>query len=300
MNILYGCIAVSMDRGRYVVVIRSAIITAAGLGTRLLPYSKEIPKEMLPIIVRRGNSVVVVPVLHYIFESLYEVGVRKFYFVVGRGKRVIEDYFTPDKSYVEFLRNIGKSELADILDEFYRKIEDCDIVMVNQPTPKGFGDAVLRVEPFITDNDFFVHAGDDIIYPNHVWNLQRLIEYFERYRPKAVFLYEYSEIPERYGVIVGHEKNGYIEVLDIIEKPTIPPSNYVVVAIYIFNKSIFDALKITKPSSGEHQLTDAIRYLVKKGETVYAIKVQGNRLDFGNPNSFLNALKTMVNELRDY
>jgi len=273
--------------------IESAVLTVAGLGTRMLPFSKEVPKEMMPLIVRTADGVAVVPVLHYIFDSLYEAGFRRFYLVVGRGKRVVEDYFTPDWGYVEFLQRAGRGSLARMLTEFYERVEQCDIVMVNQPSPKGFGDAVLRTRPFMAEEAFLVHAGDDIIYPNHVDNLKRLLEHYYRHKPKLVFLYDTSSNPERYGVIVGREADGYMEVDDIIEKPEKPPSNRVVVAIYIFDRDIYDALDKTRPIRGEHQLTDAIRYLLKRGERIHAVRVSGRRLDLGTPDQYFNALKNM-------
>jgi len=277
--------------------VENAVLTVAGLGTRMLPFSKEVPKEMMPLIVRSANGIAIMPVLHYIFDSLYEVGFRKFYFVVGRGKRVVEDYFTPDWSYVELLQRVGKDSSARILIEFYEKVEQCSIVMVNQPSPRGFGDAVLRTRPFMIEDVFLVHAGDDITYPNHVDNVKRLIEHYYRYRPKAVFLYDVSSNPERYGVIVGREANGYIEVEDLVEKPAKPPSNRVVVAIYIFDQDIYDALDKTRPIQGEHQLTDAIKYLIKRGEKIHAVRVSGKRLDLGSPDQYYHALKTMVEKV---
>jgi len=277
--------------------VESAVLTVAGLGTRMLPFSKEVPKEMMPLIVRSANGIAIMPVLHYIFDSLYEVGFRRFYFVVGRGKRVVEDYFTPDWSYVELLQRVGKDSSARILIEFYEKVEQCSIVMVNQPSPRGFGDAVLRTRPFMIEDVFLVHAGDDITYPNHVDNVKRLIEHYYRYRPKAVFLYDVSSNPERYGVIVGREANGYIEVEDLVEKPAKPPSNRVVVAIYIFDQDIYDALDKTRPIQGEHQLTDAIKYLIKRGEKIHAVRVSGKRLDLGSPDQYFHALKTMVEKV---
>jgi len=279
--------------------IESAVLTVAGLGTRMLPFSKEVPKEMMPLIVRTANGVAVVPILHYIFDSLYDAGFRRFYLVVGRGKRVVEDYFTPDWGYVEFLQRAGRDSLARMLTEFYEKVEQCDIVMVNQPSPKGFGDAVLRTRPFMAEEAFLVHAGDDIIYPNHVDNLKRLLEHYYRHRPKLVFLYDVSSNPERYGVIVGREADGYMEVDDIIEKPERPPSNRVVVAIYLFDRDIYDALDKTRPIQGEHQLTDAIRHLLKRGERIHAIRVSGRRLDLGTPDQYFHALKNIVEEVEN-
>jgi len=245
-------------------------------------------------------GVAVVPILHYIFDSLYEAGFRRFYLVVGRGKRVVEDYFTPDWGYVGFLQRAGRNSLARMLIELYERVEQCDIVMVNQPSPKGFGDAVLRTRPFMAEEAFLVHAGDDIIYPNHVDNLKRLLEQpYYRHRPKSVFLYDVSSNPERYGVIVGREADGYMEVDNIIEKPERPPSNRVIVAIYLFDRDIYDALDKTRPIQGEHQLTDAIRYLLKRGERIHAIRVSGRRLDLGTPDQYFHALKNIVEEVEN-
>ncbi|MEM0380068.1 MAG: sugar phosphate nucleotidyltransferase [Desulfurococcaceae archaeon] len=275
-------------------MIDSAIIPAAGLGTRLTPFTKEIPKEMLPILIKRNENIIVEPVLHYIYDSLYSIGIRNFLFIVGRGKRVIEDYFTPDWSFVEYLKKIGKHKESSILEEFYEKIENSNIIMVNQPEPKGFGDAVLRTRNLINTEPFIVHAGDDIIYPTHSENIVNLLNHYYKYRPKAVFLYDVSNNPERYGVITGEDKTSYIEVYDIVEKPEKPLSRNVVVAIYVFDKEIFEALDKTKPSKGEHQLTDAIKYLLKKGYEIHAVRVNGIRLDLGTPDQYLYALKTFV------
>ena len=271
--------------------ISSAIITAAGLGTRLLPYTKEIPKEMLPLIVHNGSSNLVVPVLHYIFESLFKIGIRKFYLVVGRGKRVIEDYFTPEWSYVDYLYNTGKENLAEILKQFYTMLEECNIIMVNQPSPRGFGDAVLRTKPVMTDKVFIVHAGDDLLFPNHDANIGRLVNHYKHYKPKVAFLVEKSRTPEKYGVIIGEDKGNYIEVHDIVEKPEKPPTNLAVVAIYIFDEQIYTALEETKPQQGEHQLTDGIKYLLKRGEEIHAVKSIGTRIDVGTPDSYLEGLR---------
>jgi len=264
----------------------------------MLPYSKEIPKEMLPVIIQCEKGVVVKPVLHYIFDALYDVGFRRFYFIVGRGKRLIEDYFTPDWNYVDYLLKVGKESLAKLLADFYKEIEATEIIMINQPYPRGLGDAILRTRSFMVDDVFLVHAGDDIIYPNHGQCINELITHYYKFRPKAVFLYTESVHPERYGVIVGEEHDGVIYVQDVIEKPLRPPSNRVIVAIYIFDKEIYNALENTRPCKGEHQLTDAIKYLIRKGEDVHAIKVRGKRLDLGTPEYYLEALSIFVEKNR--
>ncbi|MCS7365577.1 MAG: sugar phosphate nucleotidyltransferase [archaeon GB-1867-035] len=272
-------------------IVKSAIIPAAGLGTRMLPYTKEVPKEMLPVVVKTDASFEFKPVLHFIFDALYDVGVRYFYFIVGRGKRIIEDYFTPDWKYVEHLEHIGKSKLADRLRVFYNKLEKCNILMVNQPVPRGFGDAVLRAAPFMASEPFFIHAGDDILYPNHSSNLSMMIDHYEKHGLDGVLLYEKVDNPELYGVIVGEEIGDYIVVERVVEKPKFSPSNNAIVAVYLFNGSLFHALKETKPKSGEHQLTDAIDYLLRSEKQIHALKIKGSRVDLGLPEHYLRALK---------
>jgi len=272
-------------------VVESAIIPAAGLGTRMLPYTKEVPKEMLPVVVKTNVSFEFKPVLHFIFDALYNVGVRYFYFIVGRGKRIIEDYFTPDWNYVEHLEYIGKYVFADKLRFFYERLENCNILMINQPTPKGFGDAVLRAAPFMASDTFFIHAGDDILYPDHSSNLLMMMNHFEKHNLDGVLLYEKVSNPEMYGVVVGEELEDYVIVKRVVEKPKIPLGNNAIVAVYLFNASLFDALKETKPESGEHQLTDAIDYLLRNGGHIHALKIKGNRVDLGLPDHYLSALK---------
>ncbi len=273
----------------------ASVIPAAGLGTRMVPFSKEVPKEMLPVTIYEKGFIVVKPLLHYIFESLYSVDVRTFFFIVGRGKRVIEDYFTPDWSYVDFLRRKGKEREANILEELYRKLGDSSILFINQPMPCGFGDAVLRSRDFMTSEYFIVHAGDDITYPDHIGNIKRLIQHYEKEKPAAVFLYTRADDPWNYGVVLGEEANGYMVVQDIVEKPRKPSSENVVVAIYVFNHKIYEALEETRPRDDrEHQLTDAIKYLIDTGEKVHAIPVQGERLDLGTPSKYYKTLKTLL------
>ncbi|MBS7625375.1 UTP--glucose-1-phosphate uridylyltransferase [Candidatus Bathyarchaeota archaeon] len=274
--------------------IRTAILTAGGLGTRMLPLSLAIPKEMLPIIVERDSNLFPVPALHYIFDSLYETGFRRFYVVVGRGKNVIEEYFFPNKSIVGAARKLCQKHLINFLSDIYRKIGKSQIVTIYQPYPKGFGDAVLRTKEFMVDDVFLLHAGDDVTYPNHIKNINALISHHMENKPKVSFLYEESRSPEKYGVVTGEDKGNYIEVEDVLEKPSSPPSKNVVVAVYVFDRDIYNALETTKPKKGEHQLTDAIRYLLKRGEKVHAVKISGYRLDLGSPDTYLESLRVLV------
>ena len=276
--------------------VRKAVITAAGLGTRLLPYTKELPKEMLPLFARCAHGALCLkPVLQLIFEQLYDYGVREFCFVVGRGKRAIEDFFTRDSNFLKYLYARDKHVLAQDLDEFYRRVESSTITFVNQPEPRGFGDAVYRARFFVGDEPFIVHAGDDFILSENANHFTRLVRVFEEMNAEAVLLVERVENPKRYGVIKGVEVYPRVyRVVDIVEKPEKPLSNIATIAIYIFTPRIFKALeKVTPDQSGEIQLTNAIKLLIEEGYPVYAVELlpSEKRLDVGTPESYWNALK---------
>jgi len=145
-------------------MLNKAIVPAAGLGTRLTPATKEQPKEMLPVFTKAANGQICLkPLVQMIYEHLYDFGLIEFCFIIGRGKRAIEDHFTQDYGYVNMLKDKGKDTSALDLESFYDKLEKSKIVWVNQPEPKGFGDAVLRAKPFVGDEEFLVHAGDTYI-----------------------------------------------------------------------------------------------------------------------------------------
>ncbi|RLF20443.1 MAG: hypothetical protein DRJ68_05005 [Thermoprotei archaeon] len=270
------------------------VLPSAGLGTRLLPMTKELPKEMLPLFLRCNSGVCLKPILQAIFEQLYDFGFRDFCFIVGRGKRAIEDHFTPDMAFVEYLRCRGKSELACELESFYSRINGSNIVFINQPEPKGFGDAVLRAKPFI-EGEFLVHAGDTYIISRGCGHVKRLLEAYRRHNAKAAFLVQWVEDPRLYGVIEGVEvEEGVFEVKRLVEKPEQLISHWAIMPIYIFNPVIFKALEETPPGKGgELQLTDGIQRLVDWGLKVIAVKLRRGevRLDIGTPETCWDALK---------
>lgn len=279
------------------------IIPAAGVGTRLLPATKEQPKEMLPLFARtyRGQ-VCLKPLLQLIFEQLYDAGFREFYFIIGRGKRSIEDHFTPDLSYVGVLKRKKKKELAGVLGNFYRKIEDSTIVWVNQPEPRGFGDAVLKAAALTRDEPVLVHAGDTYIISNHNHHIKNLIKTHEELGADAVCVLQWVNNPRQYGVAeVGKAKGGIYKVKKMVEKPERPTSNLAIIPIYIFRPVIFKALKETPPGKGgEIQLTDGIQKLIDWGRGAYAIKLGSRdiRLDVGTIETYWNALELSYRHAR--
>jgi len=284
-------------------MIRKAVIPAAGLGVRLLSATKGQPKEMLPLFVRnhRGETRLK-PLLQLVFENLFDSGLGEFCFVVGRGKRVVEDFFTPDDSFVEHLRGKKKPDLAEELNQFYQKLRNSVVMFVNQPEPKGFGDAIYRVRTFTNGDCFLVHAGDDLIVSKSNNHLSRLMNVFQTYSAEAVFFVERVKDPTKYGVIEGVEVGSKVyKVVNIVEKPPVPPSNMAIVAIYIFNNRIFGAIEKIKPdANGEIQLTDAIRQLVNEKHGVYAVELNRDekRIDIGTPESYWKALATVYKSYR--
>lgn len=279
------------------VEVKQAVITAAGIGTRLLTVTKEQPKEMLPLFDRNNNNYFCVkPLLQMIFEQLYHYGFREFCFIIGRGKRVIEDHFTIDRDFIRQLNNKGKYDLSSSLEQFYRMIEDSKIVWINQPEPKGFGHAVLMANPFIRNDPFLVHAGDTYIISSNGSPIKRLIKVHGKKKAEVTLLLKEVENPKHYGVAEVQEQNGEVfNVRKVIEKPQKPPTNLAIMPIYIFNPTILSILEKTQPSlGGEIQLTDGIQKIIDKGLKVQAIKLKDDeiRLDVGTPETYWEAITT--------
>jgi UTP--glucose-1-phosphate uridylyltransferase len=280
-------------------VIRKVVIPAAGLGTRLLPITKELPKEMLPLFFKgKDDKVRLKPMLQAIFEQLYDEGFREFGFIVGRGKRAIEDHFTPDYGFVEYLKNKNKRELSGEMQEFYRKISDSTIVFINQPKPKGFADAVYQAKIFTQNEPFLMHAGDDFVFSRNNHHLKRLIKIFEQHNADVAFLVEEVEDPQKYGVVIGKEVKPYLfEVENVIEKPKKPISKLAVIALYVFKPVIYEGIEKAKPDErGEMQIADAIQVLLKRQCKIYALKLRPGerRIDIGTPETYLETLKGVL------
>ncbi len=277
-------------------MIRKVIIPAAGLGTRLFPATKEQPKEMLPIFATASNGTMLVkPVVQLVFEQLHEAGLREFCFVVGRGKRGIEDHFTPDADCVRTLEVMGKDGQATDLEEFYEKLGSSRVMWVNQPEAKGFGNAVLTASPFVQNEPCLVHAGDSAIISRDMDYIKKLLEAYERLSADAAFIVLEIENPMQYGIVEGDEvEPGVFKVRRVIEKPEKPATNLAIMAMYVFHPVIFKALEATEPGrNGEIQLTDAIQKLVDWGLRVFAVKLDRGyaHLDIGSPERYWEALE---------
>jgi len=257
------------------------------------------PKEMLPIFSAEDGKVVLKPILQAVFEQLYEAGVRDFCIVVGRGKRAVEDHFTPDWSYVEFLESRGKREEARMLKRFYEMIQHSNIIWVNQPVPRGTGDAVAHARRFAGDSYFFVAAGDNIFIGDNV--ALKLLE-LHKELGASLIAGKRVEDPRRYGALIGRPVADRIVRLEkIVEKPSEPLSNLVNTSLYLLSPRIFEALDECGPSPrGEIELTDAIQKLVEWGEEVYVYDVGDTSwVDVGTPETYLSAILLSLSVCND-
>lgn len=267
------------------------VITAAGKGTRLLPFTKEMPKEMMPIFSKRyTKQKAVLPLLQYVFEQLYSMSFRDYCFVVGREKRSIEDHFTPHETYLRDLT----VDYKKIMKKFYQKLETSHLVWINQNKPLGFGDAVKRAEKYVGKEDFIVHAGDVTILSNYNHPILRLINTAKNHPDaKAILLCKKVKNSKKYGVpTVKNLGNNLFHVKEVVEKPDKPKSKLGILPLYYFKSDIFSSLKKIKPGKGkEFQLTDAIQNLIDNRQKVLSIILNKNEeeIDVGTVESYRNA-----------
>jgi UTP--glucose-1-phosphate uridylyltransferase len=262
--------------------IRKAVIPAAGLGTRFLPVTKSMPKEMLPIIDK--------PVIQYVVEEAIDAGIDDIIIITGRGKRAIEDYFDAAPELEMRLSHQHKEETLSRL----KKITDFPgIHYIRQKEPRGLGDAILKAEKHVGNEPFAVLLGDDIIANTRSCTGQ-LMSVFTRFNASVISVEKVP--PEKvssYGIIKGSAiEPDLFAIEDIIEKPpaSLAPSNLGAVGRYIFVPEIFDCLKNTSPGVGnEIQLTDAIRLLLKE-HPVYGYKFKGKRYDTGDKLGYIETI----------
>ncbi|HCZ8160770.1 UTP--glucose-1-phosphate uridylyltransferase GalU [Staphylococcus aureus] len=259
--------------------IKKAIIPAAGLGTRFLPATKAMPKEMLPILDK--------PTIQYIVEEAARAGIEDIIIVTGRHKRAIEDHFDSQKELEMVLKEKGKSEL---LEKVQYSTELANIFYVRQKEQKGLGHAISSARQFIGNEPFAVLLGDDIV-ESEVPAVKQLIDVYEETGHSVIGV---QEVPEadthRYGIIDPLTKNGrQYEVKKFVEKPEqgTAPSNLAIMGRYVLTPEIFDYLKTQKEGAGnEIQLTDAIERMNNDNQ-VYAYDFEGERYDVGEKLGFV-------------
>lgn len=263
--------------------IRKAVIPAAGFGTRFLPETKAMPKEMLPIVDK--------PTIQYIVEEIKASGIEQILIISGHAKRAIEDHFDSSPELEQHLYESGK---MDLLKEV-RQVASVKIHYTRQQYMRGLGDAILCAKEFMDGEPFGVILGDDVVYNGSGEPaLKQLISQYDKtgrtiigcqlVRPEQV---------SSYGIINGTptENPDLLKVKNMIEKPSIEeaPSRFAALGRYVITPEVFKILEQTKPGKGgEIQLTDALRVMAKNGN-VYAYNFKGKRYDTGNKLGYLKA-----------
>jgi UTP--glucose-1-phosphate uridylyltransferase len=263
-------------------LVRHAIFPVAGLGTRFLPATKAMPKEMLPIVDK--------PLMQYAVEEAYAAGVRQMVFVTGRHKRAIEDHFDLTFELEDALEKAGKDDLLAIVRAV--KPDDMDCVFVRQPKALGLGHAVLCARHVVGDHPFAVLLPDDLMLGTPPV-LAQMVEQFAAQRASIIAVQEVpAEHTRRYGIVAGKAVGErLVEIERIVEKPAPEdaPSRLGVAGRYLLTPRVFDEIeRQPRGVGGEIQLTDGIAGLLRH-EKVFAYRYQGKRYDCGSKEGFLQA-----------
>ncbi|MCM3194147.1 MULTISPECIES: UTP--glucose-1-phosphate uridylyltransferase GalU [Priestia] len=271
-------------------LVKKAIIPAAGLGTRFLPATKAMPKEMLPIVDK--------PTIQYIIEEAIESGIEDIIIVTGKGKRAIEDHFDYASELENNLVQKGKFKLL----EEVRESSNVDIHYIRQKEPKGLGHAVWCARKFIGNEPFAVLLGDDIVKAEKPC-LRQLMDEYEKTSSSVIGVQSVAENQtHRYGIIDPASSKGRLyEVNEFVEKPEAgtSPSNLAIMGRYIFTPEIFMFLEQHKiGTGGEIQLTDAIQQL-NKIQRVFAYDFEGKRYDVGEKLGFIQTTLEFALERTD-
>ncbi len=264
-------------------MITKCLFPAAGYGTRFLPATKAMPKEMLPVMTK--------PLIQYGVEEAVEAGIDVMAVITGRGKRAIEDHF--DISY-ELEHQIKGTSKEHLLDEIRELIGKCTFTYTRQIEMKGLGDAIHKGRVLIGSEPFAVVLADDLCHnPDGDGVLKQMAKVYEKYRCSIVAVQEVPmEETSKYGVIAGKTIDDDLFMVDtMIEKPdpAEAPSNLAIIGRYILTPDIFELIERTEPGKGgEIQITDALMAQAKKG-MVMAYKFKGRRFDCGSIDGFVEA-----------
>ena len=273
-------------------MIKRCLFPAAGYGTRFLPATKAMPKEMLPILAK--------PLIQYGVEEAYDAGCDIMAIITGRGKRAITDHF--DISY-ELENQIQGTSKETLLTEIRALISTCTFTYTRQNEMKGLGDAIYKGKVLVGDSTpFAVILADDLcVNPDGDGVLKQMIKLYEKYKCSIVAIMEVpKEKVSSYGVISGKEiEKGVFMIDNMVEKPDADkaPSNLAIIGRYILTPDIFEMIKNTKPGKGgEIQITDALMTQAKKG-MVLGYKFKGKRFDCGSIDGFVEATNYFYNHI---
>jgi len=262
--------------------INVCLFPAAGYGTRFLPATKSMPKEMLPVLTK--------PLIQYGVEEAMEAGMNTMAIVTGRGKRAIEDHF--DISY-ELEHQIKGTSKEKMLADIRHIIDKCTFSYTRQKEMKGLGHAILTGKPLVSYQPFAVILADDLCVNDGDGVLSQMVALYEKYQCSIVAIEEIDpQQTDRYGVIAGEEiEPGIYRVSTMVEKPAPAdaPTNLAIIGRYILTPDIFDILRETKPGKGgEIQITDALMEQALAGNVI-AYKFTGKRYDCGSIDGYVEA-----------
>jgi UTP--glucose-1-phosphate uridylyltransferase len=268
-------------------VIQSAVVPVAGLGTRLLPATKSQPKEMLPVARK--------PIVQYVVEELVSNGIQQILFVTGRSKASIENHFDHDP---ELYQALVQSKKLDLLKDIDFESLKANFFYTRQRLQRGLGDAIMCAENFAGEEPFLVALGDSILGLNAVSQaVSRMADVFDSKRASCVIAVE--EVPpeetSHYGIVQPEgASDDVFRVVNLVEKPAPgdAPSNLAIAGRYIFSPVVFDMIRRVKPDKrGEIQLTDAIQFMCDEGRRVMAVKLSPaeKRYDIGNFPSYFES-----------
>jgi len=276
------------------------VITAGGIGTRLLTATKEIPKEMLPIYaLDYKGDICMRPLFEQIFHQAFAMGIRKYCVIVGKQKRTIEDHFTPDFLFIDKMLAKQNAVVND-LKILYNRIAESSIHWVNQLGTRGFGHAVLMAETFAGNDEFIVLAGDTLILSKSKSSLQKIIDTKLEGEYDAAILVRKVLDPRAFGVATLSKENNELIVKKVVEKPKHPETNIAIMPVYRFKPSIFSMLKEIKYDKNELQLTSGIQKLIDNGGKIKAIMLTKSDivLDVGTPHSFYEAQQLSMKNVK--
>ncbi|MCO5976269.1 UTP--glucose-1-phosphate uridylyltransferase GalU [Ideonella oryzae] len=262
--------------------INKAIFPVAGLGTRFLPATKAMPKEMLPVVDK--------PLIQYAVEEAYAAGIRQMIFVNGRNKRAIPDHFDTAFELEHELEAAGKQELLDLVHTI--KPDDMECIYIRQPKALGLGHAVLCAQCVVVNEPFAVLLADDLMVGRPPI-LKQMVEQFDEWRASILAVQEVPpEHTKRYGIVAGTPVNDRLmDLTHMVEKPAPEdaPSNLGVAGRYILTPGVFHEIaNLPRGVGGEIQLTDGIANLMRR-EKVFAYRYEGRRYDCGSKEGFLEA-----------
>lgn len=284
--------------------MKTAVITTGGLGTRLLTCTKGNPKTMLPIYdIGKDDFLepILKPLIEFIFENLYDYGFRRFCFIVGqKTKSSILNHMLPDTEYIKLLKKRNTSSdkrFIKTLTRIYTKIINSEIKWISQPTPMGFGDALLKSSRFVDDNNFLLHTGD-AYFPNYHFLYDFIKTHENNSDSSCTLLLQRKKSVKGLGIAQIKTKNHENIVFNVEEKPKKPLSNLAILPLYIFTSDVFKALKKTPIDyNGELQVTDAIKTLIKWDKKIIAYNYGKNPwFDIGTPENYFKSLKFSYNK----